>query len=224
MTSGAGAVSAAADRRRIRRAAAAGMVGAVLFVAAFAVQGWLRPGYSAVSMFVSELSAGPYGWIQVLSFMVSGALVLVFGRGLALHFRSGPASRAGPVLVQVLGASLLASGPFLTDPSAPGHPATWHGVVHGAFGAVVFASAPVSCFAFYRRFRTDSAWHPLAAWTLTAGVVLTVGIGLLKLSQQPGTELFGWKGLVQRVLLVTVMSWLFTLAAWLWRRAASPAG
>ena len=39
---------------------------------------------------------------------------------------------------------------------------TWHGVLHGIFGALVFSLSPVSCFVFFRRFRRDPLWHALA--------------------------------------------------------------
>ena len=90
---------AGAGPRSVQVAALAGMTAAAFFVVVFTVHGWLRPGYSALGMFVSELSLGPHGWIQILDFLVTGALVLVFGRGLAVHFRTGAASRAGPILV-----------------------------------------------------------------------------------------------------------------------------
>ena len=202
----------AARRRRVELAAVAGMAGAALFVSVFTVYGWLYPGYSATSMFVSELSLGAYGWIQILNFVLTGALVLMFGRGLAAHFSTGAASRAGPVLVQGIGVSLIASGAFNTDPSAMFGQTSAQGVVHGIFGAIVFTFAPLSCFVFYRRFRSDPAWRPLAGWTLLSGIVLTLGIVLLKISQQPESGLFEWKGLVQRVILVTFMAWIFAVA------------
>jgi hypothetical protein len=205
--------SPATGRRRGELAAVAGMIGPVLFVAAFTLHGWLDPGYSWTRMFVSELSLGPHGWVQSLNFVLTGTLLLAFGRGLAAHFRSGKASRAGPVLVQGIGVSLIASGPFTTDPSSMFGQPSIHGAVHGVFGALFFTFAPLSCFVFYRRFRSDPLWHPLAVWTLASGVVLVLGIGLLRISQQSGSGLFEWKGLVQRVLLVTFMAWTFAVAS-----------
>lgn len=196
------------------------MIGPVLFVAVFTVEGWRRPGYSPSSMFVSELSLGPGGWVQILSFLVTGALVLAFGRGLFGYSRSGAASRSGSVLLQIIGISLMASGPFRTDPSTHLERASAHGTIHGVFGAVVFSLAPVSCFLFYRRFRTDAAWQPLAGWTLAAAVVVTSGIALLRFSELPQTGLFAYKGLVQRAVLVTFMTWLFVVASRLHRLAA----
>jgi hypothetical protein len=190
----------------------AGMTGAVLFVSVFTFSGWLSPGYSWARMFVSELSLGPIGWVQILNFVFTGALMLALGRGLATHFTSGAASRAGPILLQVIGISLIASGPFTTDPSSMVDQASVHGLVHGLFGALFFTLAPVSCFVFYRCFHKDPAWRSLRGWTLASGVVLTLGIGLLRVSQQPESGLFEWKGLVQRVILIAFMTWIFTVA------------
>jgi hypothetical membrane protein len=212
-----GPAAAAPNGRFLRRAAVAGMSGPVLFVTVFTVEGARRPGYCPLSMFVSELSLGPAGWVQVTSFLVTGALVVVFGRGLARYARDGGTSRAGPVLLQIIGLSLMASGPFTTDPSSVAGPVTWHGMIHGLFGAVVFTLAPVTCFVFYRRFRRDPAWRPLAGWTLAAAVLLALGIGVLRFSQVPEAGLFGYKGLVQRVVLVTFMAWLFAVGARLHR-------
>lgn len=107
----------------------------------------------------------------------------------------------------------MASGAFTTDPSAMFDQHSAKGIVHGIFGAVVFTFAPVSCFVFYRRFRHEPAWRPLVGWTLASGIVLTLGIGVLKISQQPGSGLFEVKGLVQRILLVTFMAWIFAVAS-----------
>lgn len=188
------------------------MIGAFLFVSVFTVYGWLYPGYSPTRMFVSELSLGPYGWVQILNFVLTGALILAFGVGLSAHFSTGAASRTGPALIQGIGVSLIASGPFTTDPSAMFGQSSIQGVVHGVFGAIVFTFAPISCFVFYRRFRHDPFWRPLSGWTLATGVVLTVGIVVLKISQQVESGLFEWKGLVQRVLLLALMAWIFTVA------------
>jgi Protein of unknown function (DUF998) len=150
----------ATARRRLRRAAAAGMAAPVVFVAVFTIDGWRRDDYDPVGMFVSELSLGAYGWVQIVNFLVTGALVVVFGHGLSSRSSSAPISRAGVVLVQIIGIGLVASGPFTTDPSTLFGQVSVHGIVHGVFGAVVFSLAPISCFVFYRRFRSDPAWRP----------------------------------------------------------------
>ena len=196
------------------------MAGATLFVVVFLLEGWLRPGYSPTSMFVSELSLGPRGWVQIASFVLTGALIIVFGRGLAVALGGGAAAIAGPLLLQVVGVALMASGPFITDPSTLVNQHSVHGVIHGLFGAVVFTLAPISCLVLYRRFRRDPAWRGLATCTLVVGVTLIVEVVLLKVAEQPASALSAWKGLVQRVILISYFGWLFTVAARLHHIAA----
>ena len=118
------------------------MAGATLFVVVFLLEGWLRPGYSPTSIFVSELSLGPRGWVQIASFVVTGALIIVLGHGLAVALGGGAAAIAGPLLLLLIGVALMASGPFITDPSTMVDQHSVHGVIHGLFGAVVFLAGP----------------------------------------------------------------------------------
>ncbi|MEO8078117.1 MAG: DUF998 domain-containing protein [Acidobacteriota bacterium] len=82
-----------------------------------------------------------------------------------MGFRHGKASRAGPMLFAIIGCSLIASGPLVlgahvTDPMAMlGNRTSWHGILHGIFGALVFALAPISCFVFLRSFGEDRFWQ-----------------------------------------------------------------
>jgi len=92
------------------------MVGPLLFVSTFTVEGWLRPGYDARRTFISALSLGPRGWIQIVNFLFLGVTFFVFSRGVAAAFREGKASRAGHVLLTLIAVALFASGPFVMDP------------------------------------------------------------------------------------------------------------
>jgi len=74
-----------------RLAAWAGILGPVLFVAIFTIEGWLRPDYQPLSTYVSALSLGPRGWIQMTNFVVFGILLLAFTRVLAAEFKDGKA-------------------------------------------------------------------------------------------------------------------------------------
>jgi hypothetical protein len=89
------------DRRPL--GATAGIIGPVLFVTVFTVEGWLRPGYDWRSMYVSELALGPRGWVQIANFALYGVLQLVFASGMAAEFPNGTASRAGPLVLRLIG-------------------------------------------------------------------------------------------------------------------------
>lgn len=194
----------------------AGMIGSLLFVTVFTVEGWLRPGYDAFSRFISELSIGPRGWIQIINFVVLGILFLLFSRAVAAEFREGKASKAGPILVAIIGFSFLVSGPLVTDVAGtPRDQMSLHGLLHGIFGALVFSLSPVSCFVFWRRFREDPNWQHLQGWTLLAGIVTTVAVLLLTIATKiPVTPnvFTPWNGLIQRMLIVPYLVWIFFFA------------
>ena len=200
------------------------MIGSTLFVATFTMEGWLRPGYKPFGMFVSELALGRRGWIQVVNFIVFGLLFLVFTRGVAAEFQAGKASRIGPILLAIIGISFFFSGPFVMDPvTTPRDLMSWHGKLHmNVFGTFVFSLSPVSCFVFLRRFRDDPNWRSLKWWTLAAGtitaaVVIVMSVGL---AQPPAAaNAFNkWRGLIQRIFIVTYLSWIFTFALGLRRQ------
>ena len=195
-----------------RFAAWAGMIAPALFVATFIIEGWLRPGYNSIAMYVSELSIGPYGWIQILNFIILGILFLIFARGIASEFNEGKASRFGPSLLTIIGLSFLVSGPFVTDPGSIFLQMSWHGMVHGIFGAIVFSLAPISCFVFFRRFREDSKWKSLAWWTFIVGCVVVVSVVLMKAGELPPSIFTPWEGLIQRVALISYLTWIFSFA------------
>jgi hypothetical protein len=195
-----------------------GIIAPILFVTIFTIEGWLRSGYEPASMFISELSLGPWGWIQIVNFLITGTLIFLFGRGLTAQLGGGKAAKFGPIALQIIGLSLVASGPFVTDPSVIFDQHSVHGAIHGIFGALVFSFAPISCFIFFRRFRNNPSWQQFAWWTLAVGTLLVVGIGFLKASQFPENSLFAWKGVVQRTILVSYMTWLLTFALRLFKR------
>lgn len=199
------------------RAAWSGIVGPVVFVAVFLIEGWVRPGYDPLAMFVSELALGPRGWVQAANFVIFGVLFLVFARGVAAAFPDGRASRAGPILLLIIGASFLVSGLFVMDPATtPRDQMSWHGRLHTLFGALVFSLSPVSCFVFSRRFRIDPAWRSLWWWTLAAGTISTAVVILMSVgpTQPPAAPNVwnAWKGLIQRTALITYLVWQFTIA------------
>jgi hypothetical membrane protein len=208
------------SQRRV--AAWAGIIGPVLFVAIFTIEGWLHPGYEPLSTYVSALSLGARGWIQTANFIVLGVLLLVFARGVAAEFRTGKASKGGPILLTIIAILFLISGLFLMDPTGtPLNQVTVHGTIHGLAGGIIFLLMPTSCFVFLRRFRVDPNWRSLQWWTLALGIIIAAAVVLLTISSKlPGVQnvFKDWLGLIQRTIIVPFMLWVFIFALGLLRR------
>lgn len=201
------------------------MVGSALFVSVFTLEGYIRLGYDPRSAFVSELSLGARGWIQIANFIATGLLVLLFTRAIAAEFNAGRASKAGPILLTIVGFSLLLSGPFVMDPaSTPRDVMSLRSRLHWGFGALVFSLSPVSCFVFWNRFRQDPKWQSLAWWTLAVAVITSAAVILMSIGPTrppaPPNAWNEWSGLIQRAVLIPYFAWLFAFAMSLYRRHA----
>ena len=191
----------------------AGMIGPALFTLVFTLEGLLRPGYDSVQMYVSELSIGLRGWIQIVNFMVLGLCLMVFAAGVSKAFPAGKASRAGPILLMIVAVCYFVSGPLVTDPASMfDNQQTAQGLLHGIFGALVFALSPVCCFVFWRRFRIDADGGRLRLLSLLAGVIMMAVVVLMKTAQPLNSPLNPWAGLIQRCSLVTFYVWVFAFS------------
>src|SRR3712207_4663673 len=90
--------------------------------------GW-QPLGDPAGAWPSGLALGPYGWVQIVNFVVSGLLLMVFAAGLHFRVTGGYGSRIGPGLIFVAGMAMMLMG-FETDPIRRTTPRTLHGWIH----------------------------------------------------------------------------------------------
>lgn len=69
--------------------------GPALFIAVFLVLGVVKPRYDATARFVSEGSIGELGWIQIVNFVVLGAMLLAFAAALWYRYGDEVSGRIG---------------------------------------------------------------------------------------------------------------------------------
>lgn len=123
-------------------AAWAGIVGPVLFTAAFLVQEALRRDeFDPVAEPVSALEAGPNGWVQQANFVVFGVLTIAFAVG--LHRAVAPTRRgiAGPALLTLSGVALVLAAAIPLREDAAGE--TYDPGGHVIAGVMFFSTSAV---------------------------------------------------------------------------------
>ena len=195
----------------------AGIVGPLLFIAVFLIEGFTRPGYSAWRHYVSQLATGPGGWVQVVNFLVCGTLVLAFALGLRMATRS----IAAPILLGLFGMALLVAGVFSTDPALgypPGAPVvhTAHGMIHGLAGLLAFSSLPAAAFvmsAWFARHEPRRRWF---WYSLAVGLVMIVTFiasTTFSTLDATGTVPNAPTGFFQRIAIITGWTWI-AMVAW----------
>jgi Protein of unknown function (DUF998) len=183
----------------------AGMLAGPVYLLVGYTQAFTREGFDIRHHPLSLLSNGDLGWIQVLNFLVSGAMVIAGAAGVRQVLRGSPAGKWGPVLFALFGAGMLGGGLFKADP-APGFPPgtpevtiSQSGIIHFMFGAIAFYALIAACFVFARRFRVqgENGWALIS--TLT-GLVFFVTFAVLVSGRGGSAAMFA---------LYIVVTWSF---------------
>jgi hypothetical membrane protein len=199
----------------------AGIVGPLLFIVVFLVEGLTRPGYSAWRHYVSQLATGDGGWVQTVNFLMCGTLVIAFAVGLRATLKGSRGSIGGPLLIGLFGVALLVAGTFVTDP-ALGYPVgaaqahTIHGMIHGLAGLAAFTLLPAAAFVM--------AWHFAAQPESRRWTRYSVGVGLLivgcfiastgvSVLDERGIWVNAPTGFIQRIAIITGWTWM-AMVAW----------
>ena len=185
-----------------------GLVGAVLFVVTFSIDGATRPGYRPLYLPVSALALDSRGWVQTSNFVVTGVLMIAA----AVGTREALDVTFGPALLALFGFALVGSGVFTMDPMRGYPPGTEEGTpavlsrrhkIHDAFGFLVFSSLTATAIEFGRSL--DGGWKIYSFATGAIIVVLIFAFVPAWHRDSPRT------GLLQRLMILVGWTWIALL-------------
>jgi hypothetical membrane protein len=191
-----------------RNAALAGMIGPAIFVLIVIVltvaqYGFMRglgwhPIEGSGVPWPSGLALGPYGWLQVLNFILVGLLVIAFAIGLHRTMR-GKAAKIGTGFLMLAGVALVLLG-FKTDPELVSTgPQTLSGWIHGLAFLLLTLSLLLAVFFMGWGLRKDPLWRSYGWYSLATGILFVVGS---LIPGQIGTYVF----------LTVILVWMFVMA------------
>jgi hypothetical protein len=89
-----------------------GPLAGAVYVGSIFIQGLTRRGFSILHDDASLRANGPLGWLQVATFLVTGAMTIAAAAGV----RRALPSRWAPRLIGLTGAALMTAGVFRADP------------------------------------------------------------------------------------------------------------
>ena len=139
-----------------------GVIAGPFYVMVAVVQVLIRDGFDPTRHAVSQLANGHFGWIQIVNFLITGAMVIAGAVGVGRALPPGRLARWSAFTLGGYGVGLLAAGVLRADPSdgfPPGTPPgmgeiTWHGMGHFIAAAIGFtclvAAGFVTAAAFSR--------------------------------------------------------------------------
>jgi len=156
------------------------------YVVASLTQAVTRTGFSLTHDEWSLLALGHLGWIQVVNFILTGAMTVAGAIGIRRAVGRGAAGGTwAPRLVAGYGLALVGAGIFRADPAngfpsgAPAGRATavsWHGTLHVASGSLGFACLIAACFVIARSYSRGDQ-HRAAVASRIVGVAFAVAFG-----------------------------------------------
>jgi hypothetical protein len=191
-------------RTRIVTACFAGVavLGVLYFFAAVTAEEALRPMYDPVQRTISELAVGRYGYLQISAFVALGLSLLALPAGLWRRLRSTLVSRAGLCLIAFGGVSSFVAAAFPTD-LRDAAVATVNGQIHATIASAGYACLITAMLLLSLHFRGDLRWRPIH---LPASVLTLAGIAaLVSLAAVGNSDI---AGLVQRLMVVPLLSWV----------------
>ena len=197
-----------------QRLALIAMAGALLFplllVIVAAVQwdflhdhGWRVRDHDGVT-WPSGTALGPYGFLQVLNFLLLGIALLALA--VTLRRTMTNERKIGAWLVGLMGIALLLSA-FRIDQSSAfeeGSPETWNGVLHGIGFFLLLLSGLASMTALGIQLRNDPRWRSYAWVSFGAAAAWLIAFfGISAINGAVGFYIF----------LGVVLAWMFALAS-----------
>ncbi|HYN95224.1 MAG TPA: DUF998 domain-containing protein [Pilimelia sp.] len=197
-----------------------GVIAGPCYVAVSLGQALTRDGFDLTRHAWSMLANGPWGWLQVVNFVLTGLMTVALAAGLRRALRRGPAGTWAPRLVAAYGVSLVAAGAFRADPGLgfpAGTPAgpgdvSWHGTLHFVAGAIGFTCLAVACFVLAARFAADGRRGWAAYSRLTGALFLA---SFVAVSAAGGAA---WGTLSFTAGMLLVWAWVSAVAAHLYGR------
>lgn len=184
--------------------ALAGFTGPILFWVVVFVLGFLTPGYSYVSNYISRLGAvhAPYAIVQQVNFVVLGVAILAGVAGFDRWNRGGWRHLIGVILLSAVGIGTISLAVFQADMIQPESTTNQY---HTFLAYVAFGSAILGVPLMSWRLNKSDRWPGQGHWVtvLTTAVLMVGAFAIFLLSR--GTW---WVGLGQRIFVGTLSVWM----------------
>jgi len=183
-----------------------GTLGPLVFMAAVLVAAALRPDYSHVANFISELGASGTtnaALMNYVGFVPAGLMLAAFGVALAWAVPKQRFTLAAAALVTLFGSGVAASGFISCDAGCPQAAGSLENTIHNAIAPIAFLCLIAGSATLGICFRRLPAWRAFSLYSLLTSAFALCFLGALA-SSLDTREL---TGLWQRLLLAVLFPW-----------------
>lgn len=186
-----------------------GIVSPILWLALIAIAGAVRPDFSHLTHFISELGergSSTEALMRGAAFGFTGLLYVCFALGLLATFPHGWVFAAACLLIAVEGIGRVGAGIFPCDPGCIRVTATQD--LHKLFATVGFSSGILAAILWGVLFRGLAPFRSLSWLAIGSGLVALVSLLLMSWEGNP----WGGPGLFEHLATAVLSLWLLVFA------------
>jgi hypothetical membrane protein len=183
-----------------------GIAGVVVFAVVVVVCSALRPGYSHVTQFISELgeNGGSRSWLMNFAgFIPTGLLFAAFGVSLSHLMPRTATSLVASLLIVVYGLGIVGAGVYACDPGCPNHHLSTEATLHRVVSITAFIAAILGIALWAYCFRARADWRALWRFSAITSALALVLLLLMGAAQDTRTLVGVW----QRLFIATLDAW-----------------
>ena len=123
----------------------------------------------------SSLARGPYGWAQVVTFVVTGLMIVILAAAVRDQLPRRRTRSFAIVLLALLGVALMLAAFSVDTPMlSGGDPETWSGWVHGIAFVLIIAMGVLAPLAMALAVRGYRSWRPIGVVSVAASALFVV--------------------------------------------------
>ena len=190
-----------------------GAAAAIIYLGTVTLGGWLRPGYSHISMAISELVADGAPNRALLSslFLLYNALLSIFGIGLLLKANSQSRGRLSGLigslaLILVGVAGILMELVFAQEPG--GTATTFAGTMHFVMAGIASLGTMVAVLGVGLWFRNFPEMKRYFLYSVVSVTIIFISGALTGAAMANHSQFFG---LMERITILTFTLWMFVI-------------
>ena len=192
----------------LRFIALGGIVGPLLFTLTTIICASLRPHYSHISQFISELGAtgSPNAYLMNFAgFIPAGLMIALLGLSLILKLPKKFLTITGSVLITVFGICVIIVGIFSNDfPEIPEGAGSMSNMIHNQVSLLMFLLVIIGILILGISYRKLPSWRGLWLYSVVSSLI---SFGLL-VAFIISTQSLTYTGIWQRLFLLSIFLWM----------------
>jgi hypothetical membrane protein len=196
------------NKTSLRFIALGGVVGPLLFTLTTVICASLRPDYSHISQFISELGAtgSPNAYLMNFAgFIPAGLMIALLGLSLILKLPKKFLTLTGSVFITAFGICMIVVGIFSNDfPELPEEAGSLSNRIHDQVSLLMFLSVIIGILMLGISFRKLPSWRSIWIYSVLSSLI-SLGLLIALINSIPSLK---YTGMWQRLFLLSIFLWM----------------